>query len=94
MSLTKRMIERDCSLRMSARAFLLENAFAEEALNGALCSTHSSSESKIYIRAYYYYKENAFDDVFSLKEFKDEIKDMLETCIPSSAWDYDWERLD
>lgn len=93
MGATKRMIEKSQSLESCARNFLLENDFIEEALNGHLCTKTYSDRSDVYIKANTYYKEHKLNDLFTLTEFRDEIKNILDTSEFIDSFEYDLERI-
>ena len=94
MSFTKRIIEKENDLNHHAFCFLKENNYVEQALDGTVFSTYSSDESFIYIKSNYYYKEKRLKESFSLKEFRDKIKMILDLSIEGSAFYYDLNRLD
>ena len=94
MSLTKRTLEKKYSLSYHVIRFLKNSNYIEEALDGTLCSVYSSDDSLIYIKSNYYYKDNNLTSLFSLRTFRDKIKVVLDSCIQSSAFDYDLDRID
>lgn len=77
-----------------AKEFLLENNFIEEALDGTTFCKVSSDDSVVYKNATNYYKNNNLLQYFSLVEFRDEIKKILDESFLSDPFEYDLDRLD
>ncbi len=87
------MIEKSQSLEMSTKSFLIENKYIEEALNGHLCARTYSDNSEVYIKANAYYKKHKLSEDFSLVEFRDEIKHVLDISEFVDPFEYDLKRI-
>lgn len=94
MSGAKELLKNMELLNRTAKDFLLENNFIEEALDCTTFCKVSSDNSVVYKKATNYYKNNNLKQYFSLKEFKDEVKKILDESLRSNPFDYDLDRLD
>ncbi len=92
MGLIKRTIEKRDSIESHARDFLIANHYMEEALNGHLCTKRYSDDKEVYINANKYYEEHGLKDFFELREFRDEIKRLLNISEFTDAYEYDCKR--
>lgn len=81
-------------LEKYAREFLLEKEFAEEALDGTLHGTVSSDSSFLFKMATIYFENNKLKDSFTLVEFRDKVKELVDNFVSPDAYSYDVERLD
>ena len=93
MSGAKRVIEKEQSLSLCARHFLIENNFIEEALNGQICTQTYSDSDEVKNKANEYFCAHNLDCSFTLEEFQKEIEGILDTAEFTDAYKYDCERI-
>ena len=93
MSSAKRQLEKREAIYHYAFTFLVESDYIEESrMDGTIYTKYYSDNPEIFIKSNKFYN-NLKNVDFSLKEFRDEIKKILDTAIYGVAFENDLKKL-
>lgn len=93
MGASKKLFEKQELLESYAKTFLFENNYIEEALDGHLCTQTHSDNNEVFIKANKYFNDNELHTLFSLTEFRDQVKYILDISEFIKNFDYDLKRM-